>query len=89
MGKAGTPYARTVPQTHPLPKNALPDPGLVFDTLLKREGVSLQLSSAMSLLTLGRKVCKTPGRAFKHDVLLCGSCYSQVSPSVHLVTGLM
>ncbi|KAJ6619469.1 linoleate diol synthase [Mycena sp. CBHHK59/15] len=38
MGKAGTPYARSVQQTHPLPKHELPDPGLVFDTLLKRDG---------------------------------------------------
>ncbi|EDR13977.1 linoleate diol synthase [Laccaria bicolor S238N-H82] len=38
MGKAGTPYSRSVQQSNPLPKNQLPDPGLVFDTLLKREG---------------------------------------------------
>ncbi|KAF7430838.1 hypothetical protein PC9H_006552 [Pleurotus ostreatus] len=38
MGKAGTPYSRSVQQTHPLPKNQLPDASLVFDTLLKREG---------------------------------------------------
>ncbi|KAI0046507.1 linoleate diol synthase [Auriscalpium vulgare] len=37
MGKAGMPYARTVQQTHPLPQNMLPDAGLVFDTLLKRD----------------------------------------------------
>ena len=39
MGKAGTPYARSVQQTAPLPANALPDAGLVFDTLLRREKV--------------------------------------------------
>ena len=39
LGKADTPYARSVPQTHPLPRNELPDAGLVFDTLLRREGV--------------------------------------------------
>ncbi|KAF9006152.1 linoleate diol synthase [Cyathus striatus] len=38
LGKAGTPYSRSVQQTHPLPKNQLPDPGLIFDTLLKRDG---------------------------------------------------
>ncbi|PPQ76670.1 hypothetical protein CVT24_011915 [Panaeolus cyanescens] len=38
MGKAGTPYSRSVQQSHPLPKNQLPDPGLIFDTLLKRQG---------------------------------------------------
>ncbi|KAI9449938.1 linoleate diol synthase [Lactarius psammicola] len=37
MGKANTPYARSVQQTHPIPRNTLPDPGLVFDTLLKRK----------------------------------------------------
>ncbi|OCH96232.1 linoleate diol synthase [Obba rivulosa] len=37
MGKAGTPYARSVQQTHALPRNELPDAGLVFDTLLRRE----------------------------------------------------
>ena len=39
MGKAGTPYARSVQQSHPLPQKALPDAGLVFDTLLRREKV--------------------------------------------------
>lgn len=39
MGKADEPYARSVQQTHPLPLNMLPDAGLVFDTLLKREKV--------------------------------------------------
>lgn len=34
---AGTPYARSVPSTHPLPPSFLPDAGLVFDTLLKRD----------------------------------------------------
>ncbi|KAF8630158.1 hypothetical protein AX15_003106 [Amanita polypyramis BW_CC] len=38
IGKAGTPYSRSVQQGSPLPKNQLPDPGLLFDTLLKREG---------------------------------------------------
>jgi len=39
MGKAGTTYARTVQSKHPLPENDLPDPGLVFDTLLKARDV--------------------------------------------------
>ncbi|KAG2004633.1 heme peroxidase [Coprinopsis cinerea AmutBmut pab1-1] len=37
MGMAGTPYARSVPSRHTLPKESLPDPDLIFDTLLKRE----------------------------------------------------
>ena len=36
LGKAGTPYARSVPSSR-LSTSALPDPGLVFDTLLKRD----------------------------------------------------
>ncbi|KAI6041267.1 heme peroxidase, partial [Pisolithus marmoratus] len=37
MGQAGTPYARSVQQANPLPCNQLPDPGLIFDTLLRRD----------------------------------------------------
>ena len=40
MGKANTPYSRSVQQLHPLPANSLPDPGLIFDTLLRREKVT-------------------------------------------------
>ena len=36
LGKAGSPYARSVPSSR-LSPSALPDPGLVFDTLLKRD----------------------------------------------------
>jgi hypothetical protein len=32
LGKSGTPYARSVQQSHALPKHELPDPGLIFDT---------------------------------------------------------
>lgn len=37
LGKAGMPYARSVPSTHPLPAFVLPDASLVFDTLMKRD----------------------------------------------------
>ncbi|KAI9464255.1 heme peroxidase [Boletus coccyginus] len=37
LGKAGTPYARSVQQGNPLPRNQLPDAGLIFDTLLRRD----------------------------------------------------
>lgn len=36
LGKAKSPYARTVPSKQ-LPQRTLPDPGLVFDLLLKRD----------------------------------------------------
>ncbi|KAJ3859653.1 linoleate diol synthase [Lentinula novae-zelandiae] len=38
LGKAGATYARSVQQSHPLSPSELPDPGLIFDTLLKRDG---------------------------------------------------
>jgi hypothetical protein len=41
MGKAGTPYSRSVQQGHPLPRSAMPDAGLIFDTLLRREEVNV------------------------------------------------
>lgn len=37
MGQARRPYARSVPSKHCLPKDLLPDAGLVFDTLLLRD----------------------------------------------------
>ncbi|KAF4610183.1 hypothetical protein D9613_010597 [Agrocybe pediades] len=37
LGKAGSPYARSVPSKTMPPRSSLPDAGLVFDTLLKRE----------------------------------------------------
>jgi linoleate 10R-lipoxygenase len=37
MGKAGSPYARSVPSLRCLSPAALPDPELVFDKLLKRD----------------------------------------------------
>jgi linoleate 10R-lipoxygenase len=39
MGKAFMPYTRSVQQRQPLPLNRLPDAGLVFDTLLRRQQV--------------------------------------------------
>lgn len=39
MGKSFTPYSRSCTSTHPLPPNELPDPGLVFDLLVRRDKV--------------------------------------------------
>jgi len=41
LGKAGTPYARSVQRSNPFPQNQMPDSGLVFDTLLRREKVCM------------------------------------------------
>ena len=35
LGKSGVPYARSVQTKHPMPLSSLPDPGLIFDVLLK------------------------------------------------------
>ena len=39
LGKAGMPYARSVQGKHPFAPNTLPDPGEVFDVLLKARDV--------------------------------------------------
>ena len=40
LGRAGTGYARSVQSQFCTPQTGLPDPGLIFDTLLKRRDVS-------------------------------------------------
>jgi linoleate 10R-lipoxygenase len=40
LGRAGTPYARSVQGKAGLPRSSLPDPGLIFDAILKRKGVN-------------------------------------------------
>ena len=49
MGKAGTPYSRNVPPTTTKGPN-LPDPGLVFDLLLKRTGPFREHPSGLNRL---------------------------------------
>lgn len=36
LGASNTPYARSVPSLRPIPPSSLPDPGVVFDSLLRR-----------------------------------------------------
>ncbi|KAF9259927.1 hypothetical protein L218DRAFT_873505, partial [Marasmius fiardii PR-910] len=50
LGRAGEPYARSVQQSHPLAAHELPDPGLIFDTLLKREGFVKHPAGLSSLM---------------------------------------
>lgn len=73
MGKAGTPYARSVQQTHPLPKHELPDSGLIFDTLLKRDGVSSVPFASAVQIVIAFLVRQAPGWTFFSDgkLLLC------------------
>lgn len=49
LGKAGTPYARSVQQANPFPRNRMPDAGLVFDTLLRREKVCVYTKTCLDL----------------------------------------
>lgn len=49
MGKAGSPYARTVPPSKPKGPN-LPDPELVFEQLLKRKGAFRKHPSGLNRL---------------------------------------
>jgi linoleate 10R-lipoxygenase len=50
MGKASTPYARSVQQMHPISLDTLPDPGLVFDTLLKRQKFTMHPAGLSSMM---------------------------------------
>jgi linoleate 10R-lipoxygenase len=43
VGRAGMPYARSVQGKAGLPRSSLPDPGLIFDTILKRKDVSISV----------------------------------------------
>lgn len=70
MGKAGMPYARSVQQGHPLPQNQLPDAGLVFDTLLKREKVTSSHCTRYGRTLTCWTVRKAPCRFVKYDVLI-------------------
>ena len=46
MGRAGSHYTRTVQGRHPVSDTDRPDPGLVFDTLLKRDKVRSLIARA-------------------------------------------
>lgn len=41
MGKSGTPYSRSCSSTTNISNSELPDPGLIFDLLIKRDEVCL------------------------------------------------
>ena len=71
LGRAGTPYSRSVQQIHPLPAHMLPDPGLLFDTLLKREKVSsVLLYLFIYPFLIGFAVRASSGWTFQFDVRL-------------------
>lgn len=80
MGKAGTPYSRSVQQTHPLPAQELPDPGLVFDTLLRREKVRhCVILNAMWLYADYMRI----GQFVKHPAGLSSMMFSFAALVIH------
>ncbi|KAG6809292.1 hypothetical protein H0H92_000805 [Tricholoma furcatifolium] len=50
LGRAGTPYSRSVEGKAGLPRTSLPDPGLIFDAILKRKGVRNHAGGMSSLI---------------------------------------
>ena len=69
LGRAGTPYARSVQQSHPLPRDSLPNAGLVFDTLLKRDYVSYMRLFGLVLSDIQcLPVRQAPCWSFQYDV---------------------
>ncbi|KAG8842829.1 hypothetical protein FRB96_004714 [Tulasnella sp. 330] len=50
LGRARMPYTRSVQPKNPIPYTSLPDPGLIFDTLLRRDGSAPHPSGISSLL---------------------------------------
>ncbi|KAG8952208.1 hypothetical protein FRC04_004915 [Tulasnella sp. 424] len=50
LGKARMPYTRSVQSRNPIPYSSLPDPDLLFDALLKRDGPAPHPSGISSLL---------------------------------------
>ncbi|KAH9940835.1 heme peroxidase [Epithele typhae] len=82
LGKAGTPYSRSVTQTHPLPVNELPDPGLVFDTLLRREKfIPHPAGLSSTMFAFAALVIHTVFRTSHNDVSINGtSSYVDLAP---------
>ena len=80
LGKAGSPYTRSVSQTNSLPRHQLPDPGLVFDTLLRRDKVriSFKIRLLQTALTPNCLVHTPPSWSLVSDVLICRPCHSFV-----------
>jgi hypothetical protein len=48
IGRAGTPYSRSVLGKKAIPATSLPDPGLVFDTLMRARDVRVRFPSIYS-----------------------------------------
>ena len=80
IGKAGTRYARSVQPKRSIAASSLPDPGLVFDSLLKARDVRiLQFHPHTILLT--RRAARRPHRwQLQFDLCLCLSRHTLPLP---------
>jgi len=80
MGKAFMPYARSVQQAHPMPRNTLPDANLVFDTLLRRQKFNRHPAGLSSMMfSFAALVIHTVFRTSHKDVSI-----NETSPYVDL-----
>ncbi len=80
MGKAHKPYSRSVQQLHTLRADSLPDPGLIFDTLLRRDKVHILSASMQPCLTRILLVHRAPCWSLELDVRLCRARHPHVRP---------
>jgi len=84
VGRAGMPYARSVQGRNGLPRTSLPDSGLVFDALLKRDGVCFLVAILISqsiLISFGMLIAtKTWWRNVQLDLRICCDRHSFVVP---------
>ena len=70
IGRAGMPYARNVYSEHRF--ESLPEPGLVFDALLKARDVSVVVSRLFrAMLIGGRTETSTSIGRFKSFIRIC------------------
>ena len=82
LGRAGTRYSRSAQPRRVMPAHGLPDPGLVFDTLLRRKGVSITLPFYMASRSNESLVCTEPSRTCKLYVRCCIYSHTPALPNV-------
>ncbi|KAG6848129.1 hypothetical protein H0H93_003124, partial [Arthromyces matolae] len=82
IGRAGTPYSRSVQGKAGLPQSSLPDPGLVFDTLLKRKKMQTHAGGMSSIIfAFGSIVTHTLFRTDPRNIHINNaSSYLDLSP---------
>ena len=81
IGRAGTSYSRSVQGKTGLPRTSLPDPGLIFDSILKRKGVGyifiFMCAVTDSFDTLAQETCWWN---VQPHLLICIHCHPLAFP---------